>query len=301
VIIPCYNQARFLPDAIESVLRQTYTRSETLVVDDGSTDDTSRVAASYHEVRVIRQGNQGVGQARNRGLREISGECVVFLDADDRLRPRAFEAGLTALRRSPSAAFSYGWCDLVAEDGRFLAPSHRRTVDGDQYATLLRQNLMQTLTLMFRRGPLEATGGFATGVEGAEDYELCLRLARLHGVTFCQEVVADYRQHPASLSRKAELMSRSVLGVLQGQYTHVAGFPERERALRHGLARWRRVYYAEFLAARARENARAGRWHRFGFDLLLLLRANPKMAVSGALRKLNTTLSRKRRSNRPDT
>jgi glycosyltransferase involved in cell wall biosynthesis len=294
VIIPCYNQARFLPEAIESVLDQTYPRREIVVIDDGSSDDTSRIAASYKEARAIRQPNQGVAQARNRGLRETSGECVVFLDSDDRLRPRALEAGLEALRRSPDAAFSYGWSDLIASDGRFLGPSHRRIVQGDLYTSLLRQNLMQTLTMLFRRGPIEATGGFGTGLDGAEDYELWLRLARSHGAAACREVVADYRLHPASLSRKADLMSRSVLRVLQLQAAYVSGVSEREQALQEGLRRWRRVYYAESLVMSARANARARRWHRLALDVLRLLRANPHMALEDALRKIKISFDAQR-------
>lgn len=296
VIIPCYNQAHFLPETIESVLRQTYSRFEIIVVDDGSSDDTSRIAASYKEVRAVRQENQGVAQARNRGLRESSGECVVFLDSDDRLRPRALAAGLEALRRAPDAAFSYGSADLIAADGTFLAPSRRRTVEADLYASLLRENVMQTLGMMFRRDALDATGDFGTGVDGTEDYDLWLRLARRYGASPCREVVADYRQHPASLSRKADLMSRSMLRVLHRQADYVAGYPERERALRQGMTRWRRVYYAEFLVMRARDNARAGRWHRVAFDVLSLLWANPGMALENARRKITTAMARARRS-----
>jgi glycosyltransferase involved in cell wall biosynthesis len=292
VIIPCYNQGQFLAEAIESVLLQTYPRREIVVVDDGSSDSTSGVAASYKEVRAIRQENLGVAQARNRGLRETSGECVVFLDSDDRLRPRALEAGLEALRRSSTAAFSYGWSDLIAADGSFLGHSHRRVVEGDLYASLLRQSLLQMLTMMFRRGPLEAVGAFSIGVDGAEDYDLWLRLARLYGASFCGEVVADYRQHPASLSRRSDVVSRTTLRVLQNQTPHVSGSLEREQALRQGLARWRRVYYAESLVMRARENARAGRWHRLGLDVLSLLRANPRLALQNARQKLSLLMRR---------
>jgi glycosyltransferase involved in cell wall biosynthesis len=295
VIIPCYNQARFLPEAIESALGQTYSRREVVVVDDGSSDDTSRIAASYKGVRAVRQENQGVAQARNRGLRESSGECVVFLDSDDRLRPRALEAGLEALRRSPDAAFSYGWSDFITADGSFLAPSPRRIIEGDPYVSLLRQNVMPNpAAIMFRRDSLEATGGFGVGVDVAEDYDLCLRLVRLHGASLCREVVADYRQHDASHSRKAGAMSQSMLRVLQRQADYVAGYPERERALRQGMTRWRRVYYAEFLVMRARDNARAGCWHRLGLDVISLLRANPGMALENALRKITATMARTR-------
>src|SRR5215211_9350661 len=94
VVIPCYNQAHFLGEAIESVLSQSYRNFEILVVDDGSTDNTSEVASRYERVRIVRQENRGLSGARNRGLREAKGEYVVFLDADDRLLPGALEASL---------------------------------------------------------------------------------------------------------------------------------------------------------------------------------------------------------------
>src|ERR1044071_7280152 len=101
VIIPCYNHAHFLRDAIESVLNQTYSHYEILVVDDGSTDDSATVAESYSKVRCVRQANQGLSAARNRGIRESQSEYLVFLDADDRLLPRALEIGVRELARRP--------------------------------------------------------------------------------------------------------------------------------------------------------------------------------------------------------
>ena len=94
VVIPCYNQAHFLGEAIESVLSQSYRNFELIVVDDGSTDETSEVASRYERVRLFQQENQGLAGARNRGLGEAKGEYVVFLDADDRLLAGALEAGL---------------------------------------------------------------------------------------------------------------------------------------------------------------------------------------------------------------
>src|ERR671911_2120937 len=109
VVIPCYNQAHFLGEAIESVLAQSYPRFEIIVVDDGSTDDTSKVAARYPGVRYVYQNNQGVSAARNSGLARSEGEYVVFLDADDRLLPEALETGLKCLEARPECAFVSGY------------------------------------------------------------------------------------------------------------------------------------------------------------------------------------------------
>src|SRR5215208_5142350 len=89
VIIPCYNGAGFLSEAIESVLAQRYPDLETIVVDDGSTDNSLAIAAQYPEIRSISQRNAGVAAARNTGLRYSAGEYIVFLDQDDRLLPDA--------------------------------------------------------------------------------------------------------------------------------------------------------------------------------------------------------------------
>src|SRR3712207_4601210 len=101
IVIPCYNQAHFLGEAIESVLAQTYPHFEVVVVDDGSTDNTEAVAARYPGVRCIRQENQGLAAARNTGIRRSNGSYLVFLDADDRLLPNALEVGLKHLKEHP--------------------------------------------------------------------------------------------------------------------------------------------------------------------------------------------------------
>src|SRR5215217_8140206 len=108
VIIPCFNQAHFLVEAIESVLAQSYSHFEIVVVDDGSTDNTCDVASYYERVRCIRQNNQGLAAARNSGIRESKGSYLVFLDADDRLLPEALEAGVKCLKAYPDGAFVFG-------------------------------------------------------------------------------------------------------------------------------------------------------------------------------------------------
>src|SRR5215831_5403862 len=112
VVIPCYNQAAFLSEAVESVLSQTHRRVEILVDDDGSTDGTVAVARSYEGVRCISQANQGQGTARNEGLKRATGEYVVFLDSDDRPRPRALEVGVRCLEYVTTARWPPGVASL---------------------------------------------------------------------------------------------------------------------------------------------------------------------------------------------
>jgi len=120
VVIPCYNQARFLGEAIESVLAQSYRNFEVIVVDDGSTDKTSEVAGRYEGVRLIRQENKGLAGARNSGLAKSQGEYVVFLDADDRLLPKALEVGLGCFDSHPECALVSGHTRFINADGSLL-------------------------------------------------------------------------------------------------------------------------------------------------------------------------------------
>src|SRR5919112_3279382 len=153
VVIPCYNQAHFVGEAIESVLAQSYPHFEIVVIDDGSTDTTSEVAGRYPGVRCVRQDNQGLSAARNSGLRHSEGEYVVFLDADDRLLPEALEAGLECLKSHPECAIAFGPYRLIASDGSFLKQRRQPVVGKDSYAALLQRNYIGVpAAMMYRRG-----------------------------------------------------------------------------------------------------------------------------------------------------
>src|SRR5215831_19552177 len=144
VVIPCYNQARFLGEAVESVLAQTCSCSEIIVVDDGSTDNTLEVASRYRQVRCVSQRNQGQGVARNEGLKHTSGEFVVFLDSDDRLLPHAFEVALNCFDAHPGVAFVAGRCVGFGVDGKQRNTRYQPVVTRDHYIRLLSDNFIWT-------------------------------------------------------------------------------------------------------------------------------------------------------------
>src|SRR5919107_4763688 len=161
VVIPCYNQAHFLGEAIESVLAQSHLRFEIVVVDDGSTDDTAEVAACYPGVRCVRQDNRGLSAARNSGLRHSEGEYVVFLDADDRLLPEALATGLECLKSYPECAFASGRYRFIASDGSFLKQPRERLVEKDSYVALLQRNYIGVpAVVIYRRAVFASIGGF---------------------------------------------------------------------------------------------------------------------------------------------
>ena len=151
VVIPCYNQARFLSEAIESVLAQSYKDFEIVVIDDGSTDDTSKVAARYPAVRCIRQDNQGLAAARNTGLRRSRGSYLVFLDADDRLLPEALEVGLGCFDAHPECAFVSGHYREISVDGSPLRPGKQPRLERENYVEILRGNYIITPAVVMYR------------------------------------------------------------------------------------------------------------------------------------------------------
>src|SRR5829696_17619 len=207
VVIPCYNQAHFLGEAIESVLDQSYPNFEIIVVDDGSPDDTSEVAGRYPEVSLVRQENRGLSGARNAGLARSEGEYVVFLDADDRLLPEALETHLEHLEAHPECAFASGPCRRIAADGSPLPTPLQRHIEGDHYLVLLhRCYIWPPAVVMFRRAILETVGGFDTSLCPAEDHEMYLRIARRFPVCRHEKVVAEYRQHGTKASGNPAVM-----------------------------------------------------------------------------------------------
>jgi glycosyltransferase involved in cell wall biosynthesis len=286
VVIPCYNQARFLGEAIESVLAQTYARSEIVVVDDGSTDNTVEVASRYREVRSISQRNQGQGAARNEGLRHASGEFVVFLDSDDRLLPRAFEVALNCLDAHPGVAFVAGRCVGLGVDGGQRNTRYEPIVERNHYIRLLLGNYIWTPgTVMFRTALVRDAGGFKTTVSGAEDYDLYLRIAKHHRIWCHDQVIAEYRLHDTSTSRKPLLMMRSTLRVMWAQRDAVKRDPLAEPALRQGIKNWKALYGEQLMNA-MRKQLRAHEWKRAMSSLVGLLRYYPGGFVRHARRKL---------------
>jgi glycosyltransferase involved in cell wall biosynthesis len=296
VVIPCFNQGRFLREALESVLAQTLPASEIVVVDDGSTDDTAAVARRYAGVRCIRQRNRGLASARNAGLMNTTSECVVFLDADDRLRPEALEIGVRELQAHPTCALVWGRCVRIDEQGRHLPTVPPPPVLGDPYETLLRNNFIWTPAIaMFRRSICAPLMRFNPAVDAAADYELYLRLVRhfpIHGHT---ATVAEYRLHGGSMSRNAALMLTSTMEVLRAQLPHVRRRRDYQRAYEQGRRSWQTHYGEQLLAQVAQQAGHPRRWMQVGAMLSVLARYYRRGLAGHMARTLLHTADRPRR------
>ena len=256
VIIPCYNQARFLADAIASARDQRDVTIDVIVVDDGSTDDTQTVARRCGAT-LVAQTNRGVAAARNAGLHAASGEFVIFLDADDELLPDAGSSGCDLLRRIPVAAAVGRRCRIIAADGTPLHTNPPPPAFGTIYGELLHRNVIWTPgAVVFRRAAIAAAGGFADGVSPSADYAVYLQLARAGRLVFDGREAVRYRQHSANMSRDPVLMLHATMAVLARERSSLPRSWLRAHA--SGRQAWS-AYYGEQIVEQMRIEARGQR------------------------------------------
>lgn len=224
IIIPCYKQAHYLSDALESVLAQTHSNWECIIVNDGSPDDTGEVARGYASrdprIRYLEQENRGLAGARNSGLAIATGEYIQFLDADDVILPEKLAAQLAVFSQEPRTSVVY--CDFFyfehTPDNRSDSPAAFKAKYGnnDIAAKLLGGNFVVVHAALVRRQDIQEAGGFDESLRACEDYDLWLRLAaqgKLFAYLDC--ALALYRITPGSMTRDMLRQVDATLTVLQ--------------------------------------------------------------------------------------
>ena len=295
IVIPCFNHARFVGEAIDSALAQSWPDVDVVVVDDGSTDDSAAIARRYRDVRLVRQANLGLAHARNAGLHTTRGDIVIFLDADDRLSPDAARAASAALHDAPDAMMAVGRCRLIDEQGRPM-PTDLPHVNTDHFQELLRRNyIWMPAMAAYRRAVFRRVGHFDPRVDPSADYDMYLRVARMWPVAAHTTTVADYRQHGANMSRNPVLMLDATLCVVRRQRAFVRHDARLMAAYRDGLRRWRE-FYGERLVDRFRESLHARRWWRAALDAMHLLRLYPRGVRRHIWKKARLAALRRRRA-----
>jgi GT2 family glycosyltransferase len=241
VIIPTFDRAAMLGEAIESALAQEHSDLEVIVVDDGSTDDTAAlvddIARRDARVRYVHQARSGAAAARNTGIGQATGDFVAFLDSDDSWKPWHLVLLLAVLSRFPDAGLAWSDTDLVDAAGRVVAagaivqllgtfrrfplgrlfgssvglgqlgvalPSEllgRRAYAGDVFPAMVVGNLVLTSSTVIRRDRLEATGSFDPSFDVGEDYDFFLRACRVGPVAYAD--VADIRYRVGTADKLA--------------------------------------------------------------------------------------------------
>jgi glycosyltransferase involved in cell wall biosynthesis len=238
-VIPAFNNADTIAEALESVAGQTCPVAEAIVVDDGSGDRTAEIARATIERCglpgvVLRQENAGPAAARNRGVAAAKSEWIAFLDADDTWFPWRTE---TQMRLADANSPVLCWCGDAMRmgesdgadktPGKPVDPLFRRIGVDD----LIRNNAVATSTVLLRKRDFDAVGGFDPSFRGPEDFDLWLRLASSSPLAFVDAPLAGYRHRAGSLSRDERRFLPEVLGVLRKTFGP-GGVLERSQHLR---------------------------------------------------------------------
>ncbi len=222
VILPTYNRAGILQKSIDSVLSQTYTDLELVIVDDGSTDNTKELVASYEDSRIrylYTEMNRGAAAARNFGMENAAEdtEYIAFEDSDDLWHKDKLEKQIKEMERHPESGFCYhkiaydmgGGYQAILPDERLPAEKKQ----GEIYAQLLFDNLVDCPSMLIRKDLLGRVGSFDEMLKALEDYDLALRLAKQAPVAFVNEVLLDSSYSTTGVSGSAVnyLMASCVL------------------------------------------------------------------------------------------
>lgn len=226
VIVPAYNAERYLSAAIESVTIQTFSDWRILVIDDGSTDSTSIIAASWAErlgpkLVYHRKENGGVSSARNTGIQMATADYLAMLDADDMWLPCRLAESLRVLSERPEIAMTYGFIERIDSEGRFI----------DTYETIKRHSQgwiaphiytkmidIPCVTVTVRRSCLQDVGGFDENLTVTEDRDLWFRIAQRYEVALVPIIMARYRVSNHSITSVPDRMLKAQLYFVEKNY-----------------------------------------------------------------------------------
>lgn len=208
VIIPNFNYARFLPDAINSVLNQTYSNIEVIVVNNGSTDDSMHVLKTFQDsIKIIDQANLGQSGARNSGIRLAKGNYLAFLDADDIWFPNKIEQQISKI--SPDAELIYSGLARFQNDNGEILSEEFPLYEGDCCSLFLKNPgkavvLGGESTVLFSRELLEKVGYFDLNLNSAAGWDFFRRCSQHTHFRYVPEILVKYRIHGNNLSNSAE-------------------------------------------------------------------------------------------------
>ena len=234
IVIPAYNSAKYLPDAIASVLAQTYTSYEIIVINDGSTDSTDEVVEPFLDrIRYFKQENQGVSATRNRGIYLARGELIAFLDADDIFLPHKLEGQVKLFNAQPHLGIvNSGYC-LISEEGAKIQNIERwhDIPDLTPEIWLLHKPVLPS-AMMFKKFWLLKVAGFDSRFTASEDVDIVLRMA----IWGCQsawlkEITVFYRQHETSASWRKPIEQMANAELMQECFFARQDIPQNLRRL----------------------------------------------------------------------
>lgn len=226
VIIPAYNAEKTIQETIGSVLQQTFTDFEIIVVDDGSSDSTVDVVSNITDsrVKVIAGSHAGASASRNLGFVRSMGEFVAFLDADDIWTPDKLEAQLAALKNNPKAYVAYSWTNFIDEEGKFLRKGSRATCIGNVYDKILVANFLGNgSNVLIKREAIETVGGYDESLSAGQDRDLYIRLAAQYEFVVVPSPQNLYRVSQKSISSNITNSQVARLQVIEKAFENAPG------------------------------------------------------------------------------
>ena len=203
VVMAAYNCSEYIAESIESILQQCFTDFEFIIIDDGSTDDTSSIIQSFildKRVKVLQQANKGVTDALNHGISHANGKYITRQDADDLSLPSRMQKQIEFLERNPDYGVIGSNVQLIDRYGGNLGYSSFPTEHCHILAVLRTRNCFVHGSVTFKKSLFDAVSGYCPDFLLAQDYDLWLRMSNLCKVANLSEVLYNYRQLESSLS-----------------------------------------------------------------------------------------------------
>ena len=203
IVMPTYNQANYLPMALDGIISQTYKDFELIVVNDGATDHTSAVLGEYRSrlnFRLVEQANQGLPKALNTGFELAAGRFLTWTSSDNIMLPQMLDVLVEALSADPKAGLVYADWICIDETGKQLMVFP--TLDHDRHI-LMRVNYVNCCFL-YRRECMEKIGGYDPGLIYSEDWDYWIRFSRLFGMKRIPKFLYQYRVHAGSMTADAK-------------------------------------------------------------------------------------------------
>ncbi len=218
VVIPAYNAMTYLPETVESVLKQTFSDYEVLIINDGSSDHIVEWAAQVTDpqVSIISQQNQGVSAARNTGIAQAQGEYIAFLDADDLWEPTKLEKQVGCLEANPSVGLVYTWTALIDQFGQPTRRVWTSHIEGNVWEHIVVDDMISNgSSPMVRRRCFETAGVFDPNINSSEDRDMWIRIAVNYPFAVVKEVLTLYRRHPHNTTNQRQKMIQDLRQVIE--------------------------------------------------------------------------------------
>lgn len=231
VIIPTFNREKTIMHSVQSVLNQTYSDLEVIVVDDASEDNTKEIFAQIDDKRVkyvANIENKGVAEARNEGVRHAKGEYIAFQDSDDIWKKDKLEKQMNVMSENVDCKFVYSAFNIIYREGKIARiPSLDKKIEelqGNIFGYLLQRNTISTQTMLLTRELFEEMGGFCSGLRALDDYDFALRVAKKYPIYYVDEELVDVFESSNSiniLSKNALAHYEAILNIVKTHWHDV--------------------------------------------------------------------------------